>query len=603
MAHSAPHGAGHDWGPVIRAKALKVVLLLLFVIADPFGLQRATLEASRNVTDRLASVVYTAPSANLVRVVMVEDASVAQSGWPPSLNFWANLIERIEEAGPRAIFLDVSLTQERPPAEDFAAMIDARRAAQGKPPVPLIVADSGRAAVLRGTERPCQGDLPAPIAGADPETIGADVARRAVSTLLPDLACAATGIVFFDWIVPSDPRAYPLWIARPPLPYDPRSARAVEGPSAALALAQIVCADPPVRQRLAWCATTVTAEAARSLKALVPRWPLGAQLDAPDSGLPREEILAGLTAGCVLYEPTTAARRFEALAEMLTLDLFGNLATFIGRHLGWPRIRLDGVSAVSAPGAAPDARPSAHAPCQIPAPVIGAGLGGLSEAQRALLAGTVVLIGDARATSPDRVPSPLHVTVPGVFLHAVALENLLSTGQNYATVQPKLGTVERGKFVDWGLKSASILLALALACRRETLIAAGLRTAPAGLGRIGAPGVLWPRLGMLVVSLALMFLGVIAIYIQPSSWFAPVAIALVAAFLCVGNAGGGGRAEDRHARARRLTRQFRLATMLFVLAGLGAAGAFGLPASNPLLVIMVALGVAIPVIDQSPLEH
>jgi hypothetical protein len=594
----------------LRGKLLKVGLLLLFVIVDPFGLQRATLEASRRVTDRLDSAVYEAPSANLIRVVLVDDTRVAAEGWPPALDFWANLIDSLGEAGPRAIFLDVALTQRRLPAGEFDAMIAARRAASGTPPVPLIVADNARAAVLRGAETPC--DAEQPIGRIDPATIGADARRRAVSTLLHELACGATGLVFYDWRTRNDPRGYPLWITGERLRHDHASARGVAGPSAALALAQIVCADPP-RQLPAWCAAgPLSAADVEGLVPLIPRWPLAARLAALDTSLSRDAVLGALARGCVLFAPPAGIGRLLGLAEMLAVEMFGNLAPLMSERVGWPRIRTDGDAATESPGAAGDRMISA-APCPIPAPVHHAGFGALDDTQRALLAGTVVLVGDARATSPDRVASPIHGTIPGVFLHAVALENLLTSGLRYEREQPNLGDLSPavpallqgvgvGEIVDWSLQSGGLFLAFGLSMWRGRLLARRPRPAPPGLAWFGAPRRIGWRALILLASLALLVLGVLANFLAPGGVGA-AAIALLGLGLCLVTAGRRGPPEAPEARARRLTRQFRLATVLCVLAGLGATAAAGVPASDPLLVILFASGIAIPVLDQSPLDE
>lgn len=52
-------------------------------------------------------------------------------------------------------------------------------------------------------------------------------------------------------------------------------------------------------------------------------------------------------------------------------------------------------------------------------------------ALRRLLQGRTVMIGAALANSGDRVLSPLHGRIPGVYLHAMALDNLLTYGDAY----------------------------------------------------------------------------------------------------------------------------------------------------------------------------
>lgn len=51
---------------------------------------------------------------------------------------------------------------------------------------------------------------------------------------------------------------------------------------------------------------------------------------------------------------------------------------------------------------------------------------------RRLIEGKILLIGTALSDSNDLVLSPLHGRIPGVYLHAMALDNLMTFGQGYA---------------------------------------------------------------------------------------------------------------------------------------------------------------------------
>jgi CHASE2 domain-containing sensor protein len=55
---------------------------------------------------------------------------------------------------------------------------------------------------------------------------------------------------------------------------------------------------------------------------------------------------------------------------------------------------------------------------------------------RQLIEGKVVLIGTALADSGDLVLSPIHGKIPGVYLHAMALDNLFTYGPGYARDMP-----------------------------------------------------------------------------------------------------------------------------------------------------------------------
>src|SRR5262249_38930098 len=66
----------------------------------------------------------------------------------------------------------------------------------------------------------------------------------------------------------------------------------------------------------------------------------------------------------------------------------------------------------------------------IPASVLWSGDAGVA---RELLAGRFVMVGAAVSGIADWHQSPVHGQVPGVVLHAMALDNLLSLGTRYAT--------------------------------------------------------------------------------------------------------------------------------------------------------------------------
>jgi hypothetical protein len=59
-----------------------------------------------------------------------------------------------------------------------------------------------------------------------------------------------------------------------------------------------------------------------------------------------------------------------------------------------------------------------------------------------LLQGRTVMVGTALANSPDRVQSPLHGRIPGVYLHAMALDNLLTYGAGYPREIHLIGKID-----------------------------------------------------------------------------------------------------------------------------------------------------------------
>jgi len=73
-------------------------------------------------------------------------------------------------------------------------------------------------------------------------------------------------------------------------------------------------------------------------------------------------------------------------------------------------------------------------------------------ALKRLLEGRVVMVGAALSGGGDRILSPLHGRIPGVYLHAMALDNLLTFGHRYP----------RDVHLEWGTTSGHIKLYLFL---------------------------------------------------------------------------------------------------------------------------------------------
>ncbi|HEX9173315.1 MAG TPA: CHASE2 domain-containing protein [Telluria sp.] len=79
---------------------------------------------------------------------------------------------------------------------------------------------------------------------------------------------------------------------------------------------------------------------------------------------------------------------------------------------------------------------------------------------RQLIEGKVLMIGTALADSGDLVLSPIHGRIPGVYLHAMALDNLLTQGADYARDMP----------LSFDRRHAPLLLFLFVALAAVTLL-------------------------------------------------------------------------------------------------------------------------------------
>lgn len=81
---------------------------------------------------------------------------------------------------------------------------------------------------------------------------------------------------------------------------------------------------------------------------------------------------------------------------------------------------------------------------------------------RQLLRGKMVLVGARIAGTGDVTQSPLHGKVPGVYLHAMALDNLINWGMNYYRSTPTLAELDLLRNVSIDVIDAIELLLLAL---------------------------------------------------------------------------------------------------------------------------------------------
>ncbi|WP_439548415.1 CHASE2 domain-containing protein [Falsiroseomonas sp.] len=602
----------------IRAKVVKLLVILVIILADPFGLQAAAVDGGRRIADRLASVNYEARHAADIRVVLVQDADVGVQGWPPSFEDWAIQLENVLSAEPAAILLDIAFMTPRGPAERLEAVLRNSR-------VPIVLVDSGRQAVVQPRDHACPapaearpGLVATPMGQPDAQALPwAGRERRAQSSLVNFAACAATAIGFYDWPVPGDRRTYSLAIRHEPTGYDPRGAVAVAGHAPAVIVADIACrirkrGDP---RRPDWCDDAAwLRQPYPALAPLIPIWPIAAsnwptgQRLPPDAADPVNPL-------CRPIEANGARDRLHLYWRVILNELIGHPTTSL---FGRAPIHLDNRSAVPS---TPDEeervdRPSLPAaPCPQPAFVAGVmGGGALDDAQQAALRGSYVIIGDGRTGTSDRVRTPLHGSLPGAFLQAVALENLLTLGPAYQRADTKIGPVERGKLLDWAIKAALIGLAFFLAWRRDALCAHCL---PRGAGRgflgwLGGWSGGWAQVTLLFVLGTFVVTLLVAMRLA-AGWIGflvlcPIAlwIATVALDQRLGlqaSAAAAPPPAEEAARIRRgLTWLFRLTTLLACVALIAAADAIGKPSASPLLVMLVGIAILFPILDHSPLD-
>ena len=418
--------------------------VLLFII-DPFNLQEMTLAASGYVSDRLDAARYTAPSANRIAVVTVDDATLTPDhpDWPPSFPFWSDLLGMLQLHHPAAVYFDLSFDYPRPsystPADaGFAPASDAEREAGEEQMfaeeisgalapalVPVVLGTEGRLAVQRGRLTGC----------ANPARNGEWTSVRHI------LACAAEETVFFDYPMPPDHRGYPLWTEW--------SSNNDIAPSRtpAVALADLSCTA--LHPAPIWCGSAPPGWLKLSSlqkrapgDAVIPSW----SFYASNAASPENAVNGG---GCRRYLPGTPFTRNLHWLMVLAGDSLAGPA----QHLLPERIRpFEEVQGTN------------RQPC-LPFPVISAAYlfdhsGTNAQALDAVLRNRIVLIGDGREYSLDRIESPLHGYVPGVVFQATVLETLLTKGRNFPEISDPLR--KRRSEVELATRIGILVLAMAL---------------------------------------------------------------------------------------------------------------------------------------------
>jgi CHASE2 domain-containing sensor protein len=365
----APIGLGR-----VLAIALSFWVLLLF---DPFELGSGSQRRSEEVAARLAATQYT--GSNRVAVVLVDDDYLERLGsaWPPSYAAQGRLIRQILGHGPRALFVDVLYSHRHGRAAgdqpgDLLAPIERDRT------VPVYLPTMVRA----GARELCPGERGPAGAVVDPAAVIAPLRQsdRFRWSLVGWYGCGD---------------GYPNYLAND----------AVLARTPAFAMFADDCAGPsPAAPDACRGLRPGGDPEGRFLRPMIIRW--GA---FPPSGQ------AGL------YGPGTcqAGAAVEGGTEVVP-----------------PLLRLRALLGEALLGMFVDLRErdevELHRPCPavnvVPATLLLDGdprVGGL-------LRDRFVFLGTRVAGLPDWQTSPVHGQVPGVVLHAAALDNLLRRGDRYA---------------------------------------------------------------------------------------------------------------------------------------------------------------------------
>ncbi len=370
-------------GMFLIAAAFACLLLL-----DPFGIETASALRSEQAALRITAPMYS--SSGRVVVVLIDDEFLKRTGksWPVGYSDQARLLRNVLQAGPAGVFVDLLYRQAhagRAPilSDDPADLI---RPLGSFDAIPLVFAGQIRR------------DLsPAVTPALCPEQLS-DEREQLLDdeSILPELRQwiaqrpASSSVALVGWWGCGD--RYPLILA----------GRATQK-SPAFALYEAWCAGSGLSEPACHRRATAVDQDASYLHPMVVRW--GAYPPASQ----RPFYAAGV---CQSYAPANGrvpltTRAWMSL-EQLLLGVFEDLRNSGRRNLALPCPALT----------------------VIPASVLR--FGEPAEV-RALLNDKLVMVGAAVSGVSDWHRSPVHGQVPGVVLHAMALDNLLSLRDRYAT--------------------------------------------------------------------------------------------------------------------------------------------------------------------------
>jgi CHASE2 domain-containing sensor protein len=373
---------GIDWlkrrfGKLHGFQAPLLVALTAFIISfvDPLGIEEATADRANNTIMRLSSTLY--GSSNRVTVVVIDQQYLDRRGvaWPLSYAEQGLLLSRLARHKPAAIFVD--LLYKNPHARPDDLPEDLLRPVRTAD-VPIFLA----ALPAQGGERGRRDTLDAasilPAISADP-------------LIHPRGEPARIGLVGWSGYG----SRYPMFVGTDATLRTP-----------AYALYQYYCAQPPAGFSCGTKPPQFTHPLAVRWGAFVPR-----QLASHyEPGLCQYTNAAAQDSYAGFLMRTAALLRQFARAVLDRTDE----STHLNDRLPCIGITLLPAWAVMNPFEE----------------------GNQQLIDAALQGSPLVVLGADVPGIPDRVVSPVHGQVPGVVLHAMALDNLLTAGDRYVSEAP-----------------------------------------------------------------------------------------------------------------------------------------------------------------------
>lgn len=309
---------------------------------DPFGIGRQTDLYTQELINTALAPGYQSAAKEKIAVVLIDDQTLdrQEMGWPPTYDYYSQLIYRIARQHPKAIFMDILVQRKRP--QDARALAIARSNMQDTMkdyPVPLIMAQSaaGKTSLFSGI--------------------------------------ANVGSARVAW----EGDDYPLWV------HDSERSGA---PTPALALYKYM--NPRARR-------ADIGEFAKTAPRLTVQWGATVSPEVVQRQLVSPKAHVHVAPG--------TWERFLMGLDFFRHSLFMGIDPHrIDAHREeWPYALTVKAQDLASPRVA------------------------------GLLKDRAVLVGAKITGIPDLIPTPVNGNLPGVYLHAMALDNLMHYGRNYYT--------------------------------------------------------------------------------------------------------------------------------------------------------------------------
>lgn len=474
----------------MSARARRMIAILLIAVAldlvvgflNPFGIQDAVKARAAETLQLVAAPFYGAgrdtPGQKVVTVVLIDPAYFKairpddpKPRWPMPVNLLTmGVIQRILDAGPKALFIDIAFPDApreitdgsvNSRAEAITALAAGLKDLQGRVPIFLgddIAPDRGQ----QKTNAACGVDfIPRASMGAS-SLLAGPLVKALFNDPHPALAPGQRpppGIALVDasWSGRSD--VYPL---APTLVGDDNCLGLLTSgqgfiPSPALALFKAYADDCPAERRLDTCSRPAFVRLRDDISVRGYPGADGLRLFGVGESVRRDMMIRwGVRLSDATKAAFTNAPGSDDCYEQFyphggVLDSLRNyllhMIAPIERTMGRPDHRacvyIDTISAAHLL----DRRRFSDAS--------GAVQTDPDRIQQAFIKDRVVLLGVALPSSGDQFPSPINGSIPGVYIHAAALENLITSGDDFHVSES--GTLIRlmvtllGALLLWGM--------------------------------------------------------------------------------------------------------------------------------------------------------